>query len=35
MPTSISNNNKDLEIETTTIILRPLPAPMTRIATTQ
>jgi hypothetical protein len=34
MPTGISNN-KDLEIQTTTIILRPLPAPMTRIATTQ
>jgi hypothetical protein len=34
MPTGISNN-KDLELETTTIILRPVPIPMTSIATTQ
>jgi hypothetical protein len=34
MPTGISNN-KDLEIETTTIILRPVPAPTICIATTQ
>jgi hypothetical protein len=34
MPTGISNN-KDLELETTTIILRPVPARMTCIATMQ